>query len=80
MLRTYWIESCMPSPIQGGLEGGGCAPPPTPFGFFFLQKRSLRKLVLIEYELCLKMLGNGHFRDPNFQKFLWGGGGHASTP
>ena len=51
-----------------GRGGGGCAPP-TFYGFFFFllftkTKFTSEKLVLNEYELCLKMPG-----DSNFQKF-----------
>ena len=55
---------------------GTCAPPP--FGFFFFTKTKFTSKISTKQAQNLSQnAGNGHFRDSNFQKFLWE---HAPRP
>ena len=61
---------------QWRIQGGGFGGTGPPFGFFFVQKRSLlAKISIKQVGNLFQNAGNGHFRDSNFQKYLGDGGG-----
>ena len=80
-ILSFLTEDKFPekSVLSGGSKGGGMGDlcPPPFFFFFFTKTKFTSKISTKQAQNLSQNAGNGHFRDSNFQKFMWE---HAPRP